>query len=32
MSATILALGALVPFAFGLVGALNVDYGKRGGL
>jgi hypothetical protein len=32
MTAAILAIGALIPFAFALAGALNVDYGKRGGL
>lgn len=32
MIAAILTLGSLVPIVFGLAGALNIDYGKRGGL
>lgn len=32
MTAILLTLVSLVPVTFGLVGALNVDYGKRGGL
>lgn len=32
MTAAILTIGALVPFTFALVGALSIDYGKRGGL
>lgn len=32
MIAAILSIGTLIPIAFALAGALNIDYGKRGGL
>lgn len=32
VTAALLTIGALIPLAFGIAGACNVDYGNRGGL